>query len=331
MATVNQACASILEKATSSKLDFSIHQTPYSIHFSLRKKFSKNSKNTALDYSSPVTEPQDDRLRQELLNTRKEYDRLYNFYLFENEAKRKLEEDFSKVLETVANVENADANVKAIKAENKSLKERLENKSLEFKQLKVDYDNLNKDKNALAVALKAAKADTKEQAKDFEKKKTGFEKKFEELDRFKKMKLAEEREEKLRIRKELKKAKQKIKKESEQNATEKVKEIGKIEANDNIEGQSEQNICNEGDLDINTKNCASLSVEHDANSNEIKAEPTENTSGDIEIETAKAINEDDEAVDENSETFIGPRLPRVMTPEEVEEFRKELFAKYFPI
>ena len=91
MATVNQACTSVLEKVTSSKVDFSIHQTPYSIQFSLRRKFSKSSKNVPLDYSSPVAEAQE---LLELLNTRNEYDRLYNFYLFENEAKHKLEEKY---------------------------------------------------------------------------------------------------------------------------------------------------------------------------------------------------------------------------------------------
>jgi hypothetical protein len=37
-----------------------------------------------------------------------------------------------------------------------------------------------------------------------------------------------------------------------------------------------------------------------------------------------------EAIDENDEAFIGPRLPRRMTKEEIEDFKKELFAKYFP-
>ena len=68
-------------------------------------------------------------------------------------------------------MENTDANLKALKAENECFKERLENKCLEFKQLKCDYANLHKDKNALSVALKAAKAESQEKAKDFEKKK----------------------------------------------------------------------------------------------------------------------------------------------------------------
>ena len=68
-------------------------------------------------------------------------------------------------------MEQTDSNVKALKTENKSLKEKLENKCLDFKQLRGDYNNVHKDKNALSVALKAAKAESKEKAKDFEKKK----------------------------------------------------------------------------------------------------------------------------------------------------------------
>ena len=47
----------------------------------------------------------------------------------------------------------------------------MENKCLDFKQLRGDYNNLHKDKNALSVALKAAKAESQEKAKNFEKKK----------------------------------------------------------------------------------------------------------------------------------------------------------------
>ena len=92
---------------------------------------------------------------------------------------------------------------------------------MDFKQLRGDYNNLHKDKNALSVALKAAKAESQDQAKEFEKKKIWFENKFEELDEFKEIKLAEEREEKLRKRKELKKANQKLRKESKESAPEK--------------------------------------------------------------------------------------------------------------
>ena len=132
MLTVNQACAFILEKVTSSKLDFSIHQTSYNIHFSLKTKFSKNSKNIPLDYSSPVTEPQDDRFRQTDFTTSTCLKVKWSGY------------DYNRLLESVAKVKNE--NVKAIKAENKSLKEKSENNCLEFMQVKCDYNNLHKVK-----------------------------------------------------------------------------------------------------------------------------------------------------------------------------------------
>ena len=106
---------------------------------------------------------------------------MYNFYTAELEAKCKLEEEYKEVIANLANKEKSDVNVKTILVENKSLKEKLENKSLEFKQLKTDIENVHKDKNILSVALKASKADTKDQKKEFEKKSSELEKKVEEL------------------------------------------------------------------------------------------------------------------------------------------------------
>ena len=37
--------------------------------------------------------------------------------------------------------------------------------------------------------------------------------------------------------------------------------------------------------------------------------------------------EDDNIIDEDHEDFIGPKLPRMMSKAEVEEFQRELFAK----
>ena len=82
MATVNQVCATILDNVINSGQDFSIHQTPYSIHFSLRKKYCKNSSNKIPLNSPPHTslqqETQVEQFRQELLHTRNEYVKLYN-------------------------------------------------------------------------------------------------------------------------------------------------------------------------------------------------------------------------------------------------------------
>ena len=308
MARVNQTCASILEKVTSSGLDFSIHQTPYSIHFSLRRKFSKNCDKIPLNYSSPVSssESQDDRLRQELLYTRKEYEKLYDFYLRESEAKQNLEKEYCNVLENVANLENKEENVKAMKLENKTLKEKLETKSLEFKQLKTDFDNLNKDKNALSVAMKASKAENKEQLKEFEKKKVGLEKKIEELSEFRKVKLEEEREEKLKLRKETKKANQKLIKENK----EKVKGTEKLKSNIIEPSKTEQISCNKTESLVN-----------------LRAEENKDTKDANSNDSPETKNDNPEVVDESHEDFIGPKLPPLMSQEEKDAFLEEIFAK----
>ena len=174
MAAVNQVCASLVEHVTNSGLDFTIHQTPYSIHFSLRKKFSKNSSKriplNSPSFDSLPIETELDKFRQELLQTRNEYVKLYNMYAAEHEARCKLEGEYKDLIENNANEEQKVANVKALRTENKSLKEKLENKSLELSNLKTDLENIKKEKNILSVALKASKADTKEQRKEFEKK-----------------------------------------------------------------------------------------------------------------------------------------------------------------
>ena len=129
MANVNQVCATILDNVIHSGLDFSIHQTPYSIHFSLRKKYSKNSSNKIpLNSPSPNTslpqQTQVDNLCEELLHTRNEYVKLYNMYTVENEARCKLDKENQELIEKLAiegkNVENAND----IKIENKFLKEK---------------------------------------------------------------------------------------------------------------------------------------------------------------------------------------------------------------
>ena len=40
---VNRICSEIIEKVSTSNLDFKMNQTPYSLHFSIRKKFSKTT------------------------------------------------------------------------------------------------------------------------------------------------------------------------------------------------------------------------------------------------------------------------------------------------
>ena len=306
MALVNQVCPSIIDNVINSGLDFSIHQTPYSIHFSLRKKFSKNPSNkiplnSPSSYSSPPQETIVDSFRQELLYTRNEYVKLYNFYTAELEAKCKLEEEYKEVIANLANKEKSDVNVKTILVENKSLKEKLENKSLEFKQLKTDIENVHKDKNILSVALKASKADTKDQKKEFEKKSSELEKKVEELNAYKNMKLAEERELKLQKRKELKKANQKVKKEQK-------KEISTGEDS------------NKNELNLNTipdsRDLVNPTMEDSSTKDVLEEKP------DVELRVEEKLELNEDLADSVEETE-----PKLMSEEEKEAFLKEIFAK----
>ena len=93
--------------------------------------------------------------------------KLYNYYQNEQEAKCKLEKEYHEALERLATFERTEETVKNLNKDNKTMKNRLETKSLEFKKLKSEIDDVKKDKNSLSVALKAAKAEFKDQSKDF--------------------------------------------------------------------------------------------------------------------------------------------------------------------
>ena len=69
---VNKACSDILDTVNRSKLDYKMNQTPYSLHFSIRKKFSKISTQTLTDFTSllhpEVSQDYGERLRQDLID-----------------------------------------------------------------------------------------------------------------------------------------------------------------------------------------------------------------------------------------------------------------------
>ena len=302
MATVNQICAAIIECVTNSGLDFNINQTPYSVHFSLRKKLSKISSKphfTPSNSLDPKPEHQDDRLRQELLHTRNEYVKLHDFYMMECQAKQKVEDEFKDALEKLNTIENNNRNIKTLETENKHLKEKYDHKVLEVKQLKSDLENVSKDKNSLSVALKSAKADVKDQSKQFDKKKLELENKIVELSEYRRLKLAEEREVKLKNKKELKKERQKEKRELQQTNVE--KNVDKTEP----ESKPADNSA-----------CQDNVAKKDINENVV----LEDTHNDDELTTGDTNNYEKKLTDETAE-------PRLMDEEEKEAFLKEIFAK----
>ena len=119
---------------------------------------------------------------------------------------------------------------------------------------------------------------------------------------------------KLRKRKKVEKANQKLKKESKDSAPVKDIDTENIEANDETQGEAEQIDCK------NLKTDNSLSGGQDSNSNEIKSEPDGNETEGLKIKT-------DQVVNENDDSFIGPKLPPLLTEQEKDAFFKELLAK----
>ena len=97
---------------------------------------------------------------------------------------------------------------KKLNPENRKLQELSETKSLELKHLKLENENVKKEKNVLSVALKGSKQEIKELDKAYAKEKKLLELKLSEVEAFRNEKLRDERVEKTRLKKEKKKAKQ---------------------------------------------------------------------------------------------------------------------------
>ena len=131
MATVHQLCSEILNQVDNSKLDYKVNQTPCSLHISVRKKFSKISREVpSVPNSCPPPTPEfedvNESLRKELLNTRNEYEKLFNFYLLERNTRENLEAEHSALLEKVTVMEESEEKTKSLNFENKCLKEKYE-------------------------------------------------------------------------------------------------------------------------------------------------------------------------------------------------------------
>jgi hypothetical protein len=225
MATVNEACSEIIDAVNSSGLDFSLNLTPYSVHFSIRRKFSKisSSRNNRL---LKIDTSQNDSLRRELLHMRSEYEKLYNFCQFETKQKSVLEAELlketnvkgelqvelSKVYHQLNLSTNDENQTKKLVNENSALKDTLNNKCIEIKQLKNQLEEIKKEKNVLSVALKGKNQEIKEINKAIANEKEVLEKKVFDLNEYKARKMTEEREERIKIKKEIKKEKQKSRK-----------------------------------------------------------------------------------------------------------------------
>ena len=277
MAGVNQICEDLIRNVTNCELDYKMHQTPLSLFFSIRKKFSKHSTGGgASSFQSHqahhvgLTE----NFREELFRVRNEYEKLFNFYQAGLVAYEQLKDQMHALNEELSskNVlqKNQETEIKKLNHEAKSFGVKFEEKCKEVKQLKIEVNVLNQDKNALSVANKSAKQESKQQSKTFDKKVEAYERKITELNEFKIRKLNEEREEKIKKRKELKKETKRVSKQNKdelkdtknaENETPKptvvnidVKKFNLLKAEDPVESDTMAEKNEDTIVDVETKN-----------------------------------------------------------------------------
>ena len=122
MASVNQICEELIRNVTNSDLDYKMHQTPFSLFFSIRKKFIKNSNfgSSFLPTNPVLTE----KFRDELFHVRNEYGNLFHFYQAELDAKKELGNQLAALKEEVASkdelLNKLRKEAKKVKDENKT-------------------------------------------------------------------------------------------------------------------------------------------------------------------------------------------------------------------
>ena len=193
-----QAFDNILDGIQRSNLNFQLQVSPFSAQISLKKSLVRDRSGSVMLPPSPLHATVSSPSSSLVGSSNGDHTRLVARNL-------SLEKELS------VQIKNSEAEIKALKQENKALLAKLENKSVEIKHMKCTIDDMNKEKNALNVALKSAKQDMKALSKSSENKISVYEKKINELNEFKIKKLNEERQEKIRKKKELKREAKKIK------------------------------------------------------------------------------------------------------------------------
>merc|ERR1712105_519937 len=172
---------------------------------------------------------------------------------------------------------------------------------------------MNKDKNAINIALKSMKQDLRSQSKAFDKELMGYQKKISELNEFKTKRLNEERKERLTKKKELKKEANKNKIGGNNNTASYEKTC--------IDGKNKEE--NSGEHE--EKGAKSVSASSEQSTLCVLGEPSlpfdpdldPGKSGPNSKFSEETSNENYEKIEleEKEEGFIGPRLPRMLTGE----------------
>ena len=312
----DQTFRNILDGIQRSNLNFQLQVSPFSAYISLRKSFVK-------DLSGAVLLPPPQATIQHPLPSPTSHTDVANYLVRINE----LEKDLLAQKDNHEDVENKykdalekfEKENKALKQENKSLTEKFDSKTLQINPLRASVTDLNKEKNVLSVALKSVKQDLKAHSKSSDQKITEYEKKLSELNEFKQKTLNQARKERLEKKKELRKEAKKC----SNNNKKSVKDAfaGKEEYFDEnyVEKLSEpDNSGQQVRTELNDSCLSTRDTEPDANQTHLQSSgnTSENKPREIELE-------------QKEEGFIGPRLPRMLTDEEVKAvFDRLLGDKY---
>ena len=321
----DQAFNNILDGVQKSNLNFQMQVLPFSAFISLKKSLVKNKSGSFQlppahpTVQSPLPSPTMNEDIGKLLATIKELetDLLNNKNNNLEEAAKNCEDTSDKLKFYEEHSRKLEKENKALRQENKTLVEKLETKAHDINQLKTTVAELNKDKNVLNVALKSVKQDLKAQIKASEDKLKTCEKKLIELHEFKSKKLNEERQERIRKKKELRRETKKNGNNNNPSTTLAAKE----EKLDEKKVEKEE----ESDISVEKKeSCPSVAIGSDssaANSKACVLDPQNKQS----VETSEDKFRDIE-LEEKEEGFIGPRLPRMLTNEEVKALLDRLLG-----
>ena len=106
---VNEICEKIIKHVCLSNLDFQINQTPYSLYFSIRKKFIKGYKPTAAENVEFKDLAKTEEIKREALENensyvKQEYQKLYNLYANKVSTEKHLEEEIKRLEHEVKNL-----------------------------------------------------------------------------------------------------------------------------------------------------------------------------------------------------------------------------------
>ena len=168
--SIDQTCEHIVRQVCSSNLDFHMNQTPYSIYFSIRKKFIKgfspHDNSTSSTRQNSETEPLEKIHRSEIERLK-----------LELEKKTKVLGDFKK-LELFKN---------ELETENKKLRKELSDQ-------KNKYELKCTEIKTIEALRKESKKEQKDMAKNHEKEMRALETKLNELIKFKTKKLDDEKD-----------------------------------------------------------------------------------------------------------------------------------------